>query len=216
MHDFSTLIYTVPAILISVTLHEMAHGYVSYKLGDPTPKQDGRLSLNPLRHLDFFGTLALLFAGFGWAKPVRVDPGYYKDPKSGMVWTAFAGPLANFLLSFLCVFLMVVLLRFGYLLPNLSWLNGLVNDFYELLNYTALLSLGQAIFNMIPIPPLDGSKIIAGMLPDTLYAWFLRNEQLLSMLIFVLLFTNVINGPLLQLRSVLFNGMAEVAFRLLF
>ena len=92
MFHISTLIYVVPAILISVTLHEMAHGYVSYKLGDPTPKLDGRLSLNPLRHLDFFGTLALLFAGFGWARPVRVDPSYYKEPKSGMVWTAFAGP----------------------------------------------------------------------------------------------------------------------------
>ena len=111
MFRISTLIYVVPAILISVTLHEMAHGYVSYKLGDPTPKLDGRLSLNPLRHLDFFGTLALLFAGFGWARPVRVDPSYYKDPKSGMVWTAFAGPLANFLLSFVCIFLLMALLR---------------------------------------------------------------------------------------------------------
>ena len=102
MFDFDTLIYTVPAILISVTLHEMAHGYVSYKMGDPTPKEDGRLSLNPLHHLDFFGTLSLLFIGFGWAKPVRVNAGYYKDPKTGMVWTAFAGPLMNFVLSFVC------------------------------------------------------------------------------------------------------------------
>lgn len=216
MFRISTLIYVVPAILISVTLHEMAHGYVSYKLGDPTPKLDGRLSLNPLRHLDFFGTLALLFAGFGWARPVRVDPSYYKDPKSGMVWTAFAGPLANFLLSFGCIFLLMALLRFGYLLPDVFWLETIIDYLGELLNYTALLSLGQAIFNMIPVPPLDGSKIIAGLLPDHIYEWFLRNEQLLSMLIFVLLFTNIINGPLLQLRNTIFNGMAEIAFGILF
>ena len=201
MFRISTLIYVVPAILISVTLHEMAHGYVSYKLGDPTPKLDGRLSLN---------------AGFGWARPVRVDPSYYKDPKSGMVWTAFAGPLANFLLSFGCIFLLMALLRFGYLLPDVLWLETIIDYLGELLNYTALLSLGQAIFNMIPVPPLDGSKIIAGLLPDHIYEWFLRNEQLLSMLIFVLLFTNIINGPLLQLRNTIFNGMAEIAFGILF
>ena len=96
------------------------------------------------------------------------------------------------------------------------WLETIIDYLGELLNYTALLSLGQAIFNMIPVPPLDGSKIIAGLLPDHIYEWFLRNEQLLSMLIFVLLFTNIINGPLLQLRNTIFNGMAEIAFGILF
>ncbi|WP_075876580.1 site-2 protease family protein [Merdibacter massiliensis] len=216
MLNIRTLIYVVPAILISVTLHELAHGYVSYKMGDPTPKEDGRLSLNPLRHLDLFGTLALLFAGFGWAKPVRVDAGYYKDPKTGMVWTAFAGPLANFILSFICIFLFVLMLKYGHILVTNDLFYSVFGYLSELLNYTAVLSLGQAIFNMIPIPPLDGSKILYGMLPDSVYEWFLRNEYLLSGIIFLLLLTNVINGPLLQLRNVVFNGMTNIALQILF
>ncbi len=214
--NFDQWIYIVPAILISVSLHELAHGYVSYKLGDPTPKEDGRLSLNPLRHLDPFGTLALLFVGFGWAKPVRVDASYYKDPKTGIVWTAFAGPLMNFVLAFVCILLIAALMRFGYMLPANRMLNTIVMYVYNLLNYTALLSLGQAIFNMIPVPPLDGSKILYGILPDSLFAWFMRNEQFLSLLILFLLFANVINGPLLNLRNVIYNGMADIAIQLFF
>lgn len=214
--NFDQWIYIVPAILISVTLHEMAHGYVSYKLGDPTPKQDGRLSLNPLRHLDLFGTLALLFAGFGWAKPVRVDASYYKDPKTGIVWTAFAGPLINFVLSFMCVLAVVALIRYSYLIPANQAITEIFHYLSELLNYTALLSLGQAIFNMIPVPPLDGSKILYGLLPDSVFQWFMRNEQFLSLFIFMLLFSNVINGPLLTLRNLIFNGMADIAFSIFF
>lgn len=214
--NFDQWIYIVPAILISVTLHEMAHGYVSYKLGDPTPKEDGRLSLNPLRHLDLFGTLALLFAGFGWAKPVRVDASYYKDPKTGIVWTAFAGPLINFVLSFLCVLAVVALIRYSYLIPANQAITEIFHYLSELLNYTALLSLGQAIFNMIPVPPLDGSKILYGLLPDSVFQWFMRNEQFLSLFIFLLLFSNVINGPLLTLRNLIFNGMADIAFSIFF
>ena len=214
--NFDQWIYIVPAILISVTLHEMAHGYVSYKLGDPTPKEDGRLSLNPLRHLDPFGTLALLFVGFGWAKPVRVDASYYKDPKTGIVWTAFAGPLINFVLSFLCVLAVVALIRYSYLIPANQTITEIFHYLSELLNYTALLSLGQAIFNMIPVPPLDGSKILYGLLPDSVVQWFMRNEQFLSLFIFLLLFSNVINGPLLTLRNLIFNGMADIAFSIFF
>ena len=214
--NFDQWIYIVPAILISVTLHEMAHGYVSYKLGDPTPKEDGRLSLNPLRHLDPFGTLALLFVGFGWAKPVRVDASYYKDPKTGIVWTAFAGPLINFVLSFLCVLAVVALIRYSYLIPANQAITEIFHYLSELLNYTALLSLGQAIFNMIPVPPLDGSKILYGLLPDSVFQWFMRNEQFLSLFIFLLLFSNVIKGPLLTLRNLIFNGMADIAFSIFF
>ncbi len=216
MWNIDTLIYVVPAILISVTLHELAHGYVSYRLGDPTPKEDGRLSLNPLRHLDLFGTLALLTVGFGWAKPVRVDAGYYKDPKSGMVWTAFAGPLVNFFLAFLCIVLYLVLLRYGVSIEQGQFLWRLVDYLGELSRYTAILSLGQALFNMIPIPPLDGSKIIYGLLPDSLYEWCMRNEQLLSLLIFLLLFSGVLNAPLLQLRNTVWNALMDIAIAIVF
>lgn len=99
------LLYSIPAVLIAISMHEFAHGFVSYKLGDPTPKMDGRLSLNPFRHLDLMGTLCLLVAGFGWAKPVMVNPEYYKNKKRGMVLVALAGPAMNFLLAFLFLFL---------------------------------------------------------------------------------------------------------------
>ena len=216
MLDLDTLIYVVPAIIITVTLHELAHGWVSYKFGDPTPKLDGRLSLNPLHHLDPIGTIALLLVGFGWAKPVHIDPRYYKDAKTGIVWTAFAGPLMNFIIAFVAIFLFNLLLKVPVSIFSSEIMTRIFIYLIYLMQYTALISLGQAIFNMIPVPPLDGSKIIAGLLPDHIYEWFLRNEQLLSMLIFVLLFTNIINGPLLQLRNTIFNGMAEIAFGILF
>lgn len=201
------LLYLVPGILLTVTLHELAHGWVSYKFGDPTPKEDGRLSVNPLRHLDLCGTLALLLVGFGWAKPVQVDPSYYKDPRTGIVWTAFAGPLINFILAFLLILLDVLLLRF--ILP-LVGISDLTYYFHNLLQITALLSLGQAIFNLIPLPPLDGSKILYGLLPDEWYFKIMRYEPVLSLLLFLLLFSGIFNMPLLQLRSAVYNGMAGV------
>ena len=103
--SLSQIIVLVIAVILSMSIHEVAHGLVSYWFGDPTARQAGRLSLNPFAHIDWSGLLCLLLFGFGWAKPVPVDPRYYKDPKAGMIWTAFAGPLANFLLSFVCVFL---------------------------------------------------------------------------------------------------------------
>ncbi|WP_346892816.1 site-2 protease family protein [Clostridium sp. UBA871] len=102
--NIKELIYLIPAILIAVSLHEFAHGYVSYKLGDPTPKVTGRLSLNPLAHLDPVGTLCLLFFRFGWAKPVQVNPYYYKDKRKGMALVGLAGPMMNFLIALICAF----------------------------------------------------------------------------------------------------------------
>ncbi|MEG2799861.1 MAG: site-2 protease family protein, partial [Erysipelotrichaceae bacterium] len=115
---FDNLKFLLPAVLIALTLHELAHGFVSYKLGDPTPKQEGRLSLNPFAHLDPFGTLCLIVFGFGWAKPVMVNPNYYKNPKVGMVLTAIAGPLTNFLIAFVCLLLDVLMIRFNLAYSN--------------------------------------------------------------------------------------------------
>ena len=107
------LIYTVPVMLIAITVHEFAHGWVSYKLGDPTPKYEGRLSLNPLRHLDLIGTLCLLFFHMGWAKPVRINTAYYRNKRQGIIWVSLAGPFANFLTAFLSLLICGALMRFG-------------------------------------------------------------------------------------------------------
>ena len=213
MFDLNTLIYVAPAIIITVTLHELAHGWVSYKFGDPTPKEDGRLSLNPLRHLDPIGTIALLVAGFGWAKPVHIDPRYYKDAKTGVVWTAFAGPMMNFIIAFIAVFL-YNLLRNGLYGMVSTPLAGHTEVAFQimiylmnLMLYTALISLGQAIFNLIPLPPLDGSKILYGLLPDSVYFGIMRYENWLSLILFVVLFSGVLDGPLISIRTVIFDGM---------
>ncbi|MEG0290674.1 MAG: site-2 protease family protein, partial [Erysipelotrichaceae bacterium] len=149
---FDNLKFLLPAVLIALTLHELAHGFVSYKLGDPTPKQEGRLSLNPFAHLDPFGTLCLIVFGFGWAKPVMVNPNYYKNPKVGMVLTAIAGPLTNFLIAFVFLLLDVLMIRF-----NLAYSNSFSFYIYNLLLVTSQISIGLGVFNLIPIPPLDGS-----------------------------------------------------------
>ncbi len=207
MLDLDTLIYVVPAIIITVTLHELAHGWVSYKFGDPTPKLDGRLSLNPLHHLDPIGTIALLLVGFGWAKPVHIDPRYYKDAKTGIVWTAFAGPLMNFIIAFVAIFLFNLLLKVPVSIFSSEIMTRIFIYLIYLMQYTALISLGQAIFNLIPLPPLDGSKILYGVLPDSVYFNIMKYENWLSLILFLVLFSGVLNGPLVSIRTIIFDGM---------
>lgn len=207
MLDLDTLIYVVPAIIITVTLHELAHGWVSYKFGDPTPKLDGRLSLNPLHHLDPIGTVALLLVGFGWAKPVHIDPRYYKDAKTGIVWTAFAGPLMNFIIAFVAIFLFNLLLKVPVSIFSSEIMTRIFIYLIYLMQYTALISLGQAIFNLIPLPPLDGSKILYGVLPDSVYFNIMKYENWLSLILFLVLFSGVLNGPLVSIRTIIFDGM---------
>lgn len=207
MLDLDTLIYVVPAIIITVTLHELAHGWVSYKFGDPTPKLDGRLSLNPLRHLDPIGTIALLLVGFGWAKPVHIDPRYYKDAKTGIVWTAFAGPLMNFIIAFAAIFLFNLLLKVPVSIFSSKIMIQIFIYLIVLMQYIALISLGQAIFNLIPLPPLDGSKILYGILPDSVYFNIMKYENWLSLILFLVLFSGILDGPLVSIRTIIYDGM---------
>lgn len=193
--DIKELIYLIPAILIAVSLHEFAHGYVSYKLGDPTPKATGRLSLNPLAHLDPVGTICLLFFHFGWAKPVQVNPYYYKDKKRGMALVGLAGPMMNFLIALICAFAIEVILKVtgGY--------GGDVIVFiFKLFNYTYIINIGLGVFNLIPFPPLDGAKIIGALLPEEKYFKFMKYERYGQLIIFALLMFNFLDGPLMIAR----------------
>lgn len=189
------LLYAIPAALIAIVLHEFAHGWVSAKLGDPTPALTGRLSLNPLRHLDPLGTLALVVFHFGWAKPVRVNPNYYKKPKLGMVLTALAGPCMNFLIAFISYLCMGLVLRFAgmsALMQNNVW-------YYVALffNYCAMLNVGLGAFNLIPIPPLDGSKVLGAVLPEKWYFGYMRYERYGALVMVALLWMGVLD-PLLN------------------
>jgi Zn-dependent protease len=145
-----------PGLLIALILHEVAHGYVAYLLGDPTAKAQGRLSLNPLKHLDPIGTLAFFFVRFGWAKPVPINPRYFKNPRQGMMLTAMAGPLTNFVLA--ALFAMAL-----HAMPALGVPPG--NFLFLACYYGVFVNLILGAFNLIPIPPLDGSNVLAYFLP---------------------------------------------------
>jgi Zn-dependent protease len=151
--NLESLPYRIIALLVAVTIHEFAHAWAADRLGDPTPRMRGRLSLNPIVHLDLLGSLLLIIAGFGWAKPVEVNPRNFSDWRRGMLVTAAAGPLSNVLLLFLVGFAA----QFG-LVPARSPLAQIV---FWIMLYNAVL----AVFNMIPVPPLDGSRILSNLLP---------------------------------------------------
>lgn len=181
MLEFSKdLIYIVPAALIAIIFHEMAHGLVSHWQGDPTPKQEGRLSLNPARHLDPVGTLCLIFFGFGWAKPVHVNPQYYRNPRLGMVFVALAGPLMNFIVALITFVFLVLgkMYNFAFWIQSLLW-------------FIIVINIGLGVFNLLPIPPLDGSKLIGALIPDKYYYTYLRYEKYGMILLVVLLATGV-------------------------
>lgn len=190
--DFSSLRMTllrVASVLMCLIFHEVCHGVAAFFLGDPTAKKQHRLSLNPLRHIDWLGFAAMLFTGVGWAKPVPVNPNYFKKPKLGMAITALAGPLSNFLLA-------IWLLVGG----NFIYADVVAAGEHELLLRfmlsTAVLSLGLGLFNLIPIPPLDGSKILAMFLPDKAYNWLMRYERFGMLIICALVCFGTLNDRL--------------------
>lgn len=171
--DFGTLrdaAVQLLAVLFCLTVHETCHGQAALALGDPTAKRQHRLSLNPLRHIDWFGLLMMLVAGFGWARPVPVNPNYFKKPRQGMALTALAGPASNLLLALL----LLIPARLIYTYAHYSVFNQTALDF---LTSTAALSIGLGLFNLIPIPPLDGSKVLAVLLPERAYRWLMRYER---------------------------------------
>lgn len=164
------LLSIIPA-LVCITLHELAHGYVAYRLGDDTAKRAGRLTLNPLKHIDIMGLAMMVIFKFGWAKPVPVNMWKFKNPKKGMAITAAAGPLSNIIIAVICLFIYGVLLGFG---PRI----GKVGSYFvEMLLVTAYLSTALAIFNIIPIPPLDGSKVLYSFVSDRTYTKLMYYER---------------------------------------
>lgn len=203
MPNLSELIYTIPAVLLALSAHEFAHGFVSYQMGDPTPKKEGRLTLNPLHHIDIVGTLCLLLFHFGWAKPVQVNPYYYKNKKQGMVNVALAGPLMNYLVAFVSIFLF-------FLVGKSNSANGITNYLYSFLSYSAIINLGLGTFNLIPIPPLDGSKVLGAILPESLYFKVMQIERYGTIILLILLYTNILTGPMNQVVDALLNGMVRI------
>lgn len=188
---------TMIVVLFSLSFHEFAHGYVAYKLGDPTADRMGRLTLNPLVHLDPLGTICMLLCGFGWAKPVPVSTRFFRKPKRDMALTAFAGPVSNILLAFICLLIYKLLyLAFGNVIFPSKFVYYIVLYTIELFWHGHVLNLYLAVFNLIPIPPLDGSRLLFIFLPDKYYFGLMKYEQIIKIVFFVLLCTNKLSVPL--------------------
>lgn len=169
----------IPALIIAMSFHEFSHGYIADKLGDPTPRQNGRLTLNPLAHIDPLGLLMLFVIYFGWAKPVPINPYYFKDRRKGVLYVSLAGPLSN---VFLALITRILIIYFG----SIPILGLFLNVLYQY-------NLVFAVFNIIPVPPLDGSKILWSLLPQKEAYIFSQYEQYGQIALLLLLFTGVIN-----------------------
>ena len=198
-----TLLISAVAALLCITLHELSHGLMAYRLGDPTAKNAGRLTLNPIKHLDLMGLLMMVVAKVGWAKPVPVNMRYFKHPKWGMALTALAGPLANFLTALVAVGLSSAIWHFAHLgRVSLLILCFLAN--------MALLGVGMGLFNLIPISPLDGSKILFALLPDRAYYTILKYERYVMGLLIVLVLLGAFNKPLTFLMIQCLRGLCAL------
>jgi len=186
---FKLSIMLVPA-LFAITCHEVSHGYVAYKLGDDTARSLGRLTLNPLKHLDIFGTLMVFLIGIGWAKPVPVDFGRLKNPKRDMIWVAAAGPVTNFLLAITSALMLRGIAMLDVGVASISVLEPVS----LMLAFSIYINLLLGLFNLIPVPPLDGGRVIVGILPYKLAASYSRIEPYGMIIIIVLVFfTNAFN-----------------------
>ncbi len=202
-------IFIAVVFLVSISFHEFSHAFIAYKLGDPTAKNQGRLTLNPIKHVDVFGALMVLIAGIGWAKPVPINPMYFKDRKKGTMLVSLAGPLSNILLAFLFAFPFVYISSIYNLSTVTNW--NLKIIILLLSNEFIRLNLTLAIFNLIPVPPLDGSKILGTILPSRQYYKMIEYENYLviglMMVIFLFSrqFTRVINLITMPIESLIIS-----------
>ena len=211
--DLSVLLARAIVLFTAITVHEFSHGFVAYKLGDPTAKYSGRLTLNPIAHLDIWGALCMVFAGFGWAKPVPINPMYFRDRKRDSALCALAGPLSNIVLAFLAAVLAAAYTVFIYSkIPNFA-----TKFVVTLISQLASVNIGFAVFNLIPFPPLDGSKILGAFLPNDKYNKLLMYESFGFPVLMLLSFSGVLGrvlylftGPLGELWNMTYSGLIAI------
>ena len=208
-------LFLMPGILIALTFHEYAHAFAADKLGDDTPRMQGRLNLNPISHIDPIGFVFLIVAGFGWGKPVEIDPRNFKGKCSvskAEAIVAAAGPIMNFILAFAFLIIYYTLFQVTNVIEGLSiqWQNVI----YRMVMYTISINIGLGVFNLIPIPPLDGSKILMHFLPPRGKEWFINNEQTFYIVFLILWITGLSSIIITPLFSLVFSGMDFVVFNI--
>jgi len=202
-------IMLVPALL-AITCHEVSHGYVAYRFGDNTARSLGRLTLNPLKHLDIIGTLMVFLVGIGWAKPVPVDFRNLRNPKRDMIWVAAAGPITNFLLAALSALALRSIMFLEQQYASVLAISSFLEPITLMLGFSVYINLLLCLFNLIPVPPLDGGRVLVGILPDRQAAAYSRIEPYGMILIIVLVFfTNIFSyvlAPMLDVGIRLLTG----------
>ena len=207
--DFSYILSIIQSLipaLVCITLHELSHGYTAYLLGDDTAKSRGRLTLNPIKHLDVMGLLMMLVFHVGWAKPVPVNPGNFKHPRRDIALVSLAGPVSNFLLALVALFLYY---------PLRLAESSIVMTIALMLYMVAVMSIGLGVFNLIPVPPLDGSKILLSFLPRK-YEWkFAQYQQFIQFGLLILLVLGVLNTPIRFFVNIIYQGLASIVLAVL-
>ena len=206
------IIIAIPGFLVAITVHEFAHGYIAYRLGDPTAKLAGRLTLNPISHLDLVGSLVLVVTQMiGWAKPVPVDPRYLRDPRRDMLWISLAGPAANIIAA---TALALILHPLFFAFPESSMgpmTEKFVVPILKMIGAGVVINVGLGIFNLVPVPPLDGSKILAGMLPRDLAYKYEQLEPYGFIILLVLIFTGIVRyivyPPIIYVQYILLGWL---------
>ncbi|MCQ2380876.1 MAG: site-2 protease family protein [Acidaminococcaceae bacterium] len=206
MLDLTTMIYRIPALLFAITIHEYAHAVAADSMGDPTPRYLGRLSFNPMVHLDLIGALMLVVAGFGWAKPVPINSNNFKNRRQGIIKVSLAGPLANLFLCFLAAFIAAFLYKFGLMSQTV----------FNFLQWMMLYNVWFAFFNLIPIPPLDGSKLVMEYMPARyLYKYEETVERYGFYILLGLVLTGVI-GAIINPLAQMYLGLVNMFLNLIF
>ena len=205
--DFSSVIIYILSSLIVIFLtlpvHEYAHGWAAVKLGDPTPQYQGRLSFSPFAHIDYIGALCIILFGFGWAKPVQVNAFNFRSPKRDMAITALAGPVSNIIMATIALLITNVIMAFA---PMVTVTLYVFYFFY----FIAQINISLAVFNLIPIPPLDGSRLLSALLPDRIYYKIMRYERYFFILLIGLLYLGVLDGVLGTLTGGLMTGLSFI------
>lgn len=193
------IIILAPPFLFALTIHEYSHGLVAYRLGDPTASNQGRLTLNPLKHLDTLGVLAFIIMKIGWAKPVPVNPRYFKNPLKDMIWVALAGPAANLMTAIASSLVAQLLALFAAFIPK-----PILFPLFQMVGASIWINIVLAVFNLLPIPPLDGSKVLMGVLPPRQAAFYARLEPFGFLILLALFYTGFLQKVLMPII-----GLAE-------